>query len=91
MKSMLVTTAILIAMVSTSAIAQEASLGTYLHGNWTIKGTVGEDEVSGNMLVSPAANGESQVYRWTVKYPDEIRHGSAIGGIDPESGKIVEH
>lgn len=91
MKSMLVATILLLTFASTPVLAQDASMGSYLHGNWAIKGTIGEDQVSGNMHVSPAANGESQVYRWTIKFPDEVREGSAIGGIDPESGKVVEH
>jgi hypothetical protein len=80
-----------IVVCSPSLNAQDASLGTYLHGNWTIKGMANGEEVSGNMFVRPAADGASQVYRWTVRYPDEVRTGSAIAGIDPETGKVVEH
>ncbi len=81
-----------VAMVFCSqAIAQDSTIGTYLHGNWAVKGTASGEEVTGSMYVRPAAEGESQIYRWTVKYPDEVRHGSAIGGIDPASGKLVEH
>ncbi len=62
-----------------------------MHGTWAITGTVGGEEVTGTMRVSPASGGQSQIYRWTVKSSDGVRQGSAIGGIDPESGKIVEH
>jgi hypothetical protein len=90
MKPIIVTTILALAACST-VTAQEVSIGTYLHGTWTITGTSGEEEVTGTMRVSPASAGLSQIYRWTVKSADGVKEGSAIGGIDPESGKIVEH
>jgi hypothetical protein len=91
MKSTALLSAVLALAMSSVASAQEAQLGTYLHGTWTIKGKAQGEEVKGRMTVRPAAEGHSQFYRWTLNYPDEVRHGSAIGGIDSASGKVVEH
>ena len=91
MKSITVLPAALALMMSHVLHAQEQELGGYLHGDWTIVGKAQGEPVQGTMTVRPAAGGKSQFYRWTLKHPDEVRHGSAIGGIDPASGKVLEH
>lgn len=80
------------AVVMSSVVHAEApQLGTYLIGNWTVAGKAQGGEANGTMTVRPAAGGESLFYTWTLKYPDESRRGSGIVGIDPSSGKMVEH
>ncbi len=66
-------------------------IGDYLRGQWTISGTTRGQQVSGSMTVTASSDGRAQHYNWTIESDGQTKRGSAIGGVDPATGCVVEH
>ncbi len=66
------------------------TIGNYLWGDWHVSGSISGSEVRGSMSVRPTADGKAQFYEWEMERDGATKHGSAIGGIDPVTGSVME-
>ncbi|TWU41022.1 hypothetical protein [Novipirellula artificiosorum] len=73
------------------AQADQPKIGTYLVGDWSMAGQIDGEKFTGKMAVGRLADGQSLLYEWSGKVNGIVTQGTLLGGIDPGSGKVVEH